>query len=444
MGAPHPPRPRRPTSTEGPVGRPRWTLALPAVAAWLDAAAAVVVAALAIAPAAAGASPVTAEALHLGSSTLVVGRSGTLEGTGWPPGSSLQAAICGALADAGSADCANTSAVTVAPGPDGAVSATFPVVVPPTPCPCVVLVQGNGVDYLERFPVEVVGAPGGTPVPVRSAPPRPAIVVVPATARVGTSVGVTGTGFAADEPLELVVCGDLGLGGTEDCAAHAGHAVATGGGDVHLHLAVEAPPVPCPCVVEALASGHGAVLTPVTVLGAPAGEPKPAPPVFADVRVLGASLRGSGPWESDFGASPRRTLELVLADRGGAPTGPLSLRLGVTGDGGRPRSLPVTGVGALAPGQTRTIRVPVRLPAMTFGTSTLRGTVGSAGQSVPFAVATGVVPWGLVAVAALVALAVLVAATLGARRRRSLTPRSGGITLPAALAATQPADGGAD
>ncbi len=365
----------------------------------------------------------SSEVLRLGSTTLVVGQTGTLDGSGWPRGSAVQTVLCGALADQGSVDCANAAAVTVAPGPDGSLQASFPVVVPPAPCPCVVLAQGKDVDYLERFAVDLVEPGGGAPPAPPSSPSSPstgggpAIVVLPSTAPVGATVGVLGSGFPPGRTLELVVCGDLGLGGSDDCVAHPTRTSATAHGVLAARVTVRPPPVPCPCDLEALAPGRSPVLAPLAVLGAPAGEAAPEAPLFADLEVEGASLRGAESWTAAFGSSTMRRLVLVLANRGGLATGPMSLRLRLVTGTGASRLVVDRTLATVAPGGRATYEVPVTVAAMTFGTVAVRGTVGVDGQKVSFAVTVRSVPWGLVAVLALVALAVLATAVVAVRRR---------------------------
>ena len=359
----------------------------------------------------------SSEVLRLGSTTLVVGQTGTLDGSGWPRGSAVQTVLCGALADQGSVDCANAAAVTVAPGPDGSLQASFPVVVPPAPCPCVVLAQGKDVDYLERFAVDLVEPGGAAPPSPPSTGGGPAIVVLPSTAPVGATVGVLGSGFPPGRTLELVVCGDLGLGGTGDCVAHPTRTSATAHGVLAARVTVRPPPVPCPCDLEALAPGRSPVLAPLAVLGAPAGEAAPEAPLFADLEVEGASLRGAESWTAAFGSSTTRRLVLVLANRGGLATGPMSLRLRLVTGTGASRLVVDRTLATVAPGGRATYHVPVTVAAMTIGTVAWRGTVGVDGQKVPFAVTARSVPWGLVAVLALVVLAGLATAVVVVRRR---------------------------
>ncbi|MGC8464097.1 MAG: hypothetical protein ACP5P9_10585 [Acidimicrobiales bacterium] len=381
-----------------------------------------VVGAVAPVPAWASTSSGPAETLRLGSTTLVVGQTGTLVGTGWPQRSAVQAVLCGALADDGSLDCANADAVTVAPGPDGSLEATFPVVVPPTPCPCVVLAQGKDVDYLERFAVDLVGPGGGAP-PAPSSPPAvgqgPTIAVLPSAAPVGATVGVLGSGFPPGKAIQLVVCGDLGLGGAGDCAAHPTRTSATAHGELAARVTLRVPPVPCPCDLEALAPGRSPVLASLSLLGAPVSGAAPEGPLFADVVVERATVGGPVSWTSAFGASSTRRLVLVLANQGGLATGPMSLRLRVASETGASRLLVARTLATLPPGGRATYEVPVTVAAMTVGTLSLRGSVGVDGQRVSFAATVTSFPWGLVVVGAVVVLAALVAVVVALRRRRA-------------------------
>ncbi len=96
--------------------------------------------------------------LTLATSTVVPGRAVTVAGVGWAPNTVLQASICGANAVSGSVDCAAQSSVIFSAGPTGTIESTIPIVIPPKPCPCVVLIAGTTISYLKRIPVTVAGA----------------------------------------------------------------------------------------------------------------------------------------------------------------------------------------------------------------------------------------------------------------------------------------------
>lgn len=137
------------------------------------------------APRSVAASP--APAIDLSSTKFAPGDSIAITGTHWPQGTTLQAMLCGAEAVDGSVDCVQRAAVTMTPGPDGALQGVLHVYAPPRPCPCVVLVSGLSSSYAQRIPVEVVGVPVA---PVSSAAPqsKPLTLEVQVSVSGGTSV----------------------------------------------------------------------------------------------------------------------------------------------------------------------------------------------------------------------------------------------------------------
>ena len=73
---------------------------------------------------------ITVEAPH--------GTTFTVHGTGWPANVLVELEVCGAKATSGSADCALDTAQVVASNAHGTFEGRLSIVVPPSPCPCVV------------------------------------------------------------------------------------------------------------------------------------------------------------------------------------------------------------------------------------------------------------------------------------------------------------------
>ena len=97
--------------------------------------------------------------IQLSTNVLVPGHTLVITGSGWTRTASVNATICGADAVSGSSDCAVTSTATMGATARGLLWSRIAIVIPPTPCPCVVLVSGTNVTFTERIPVKVVGAP---------------------------------------------------------------------------------------------------------------------------------------------------------------------------------------------------------------------------------------------------------------------------------------------
>lgn len=120
-----------------------------------------------------GGRPVTLAAaagdgIHLSTTTLTPGSTVVISGTGWNPGTSVDAVLCGADAVDGSADCASTTTDTMVATQKGLFWTEMTPVVPPKPCPCVILFTGATTTFTQRVPVTVAGA---TSAPVPTAAP---------------------------------------------------------------------------------------------------------------------------------------------------------------------------------------------------------------------------------------------------------------------------------
>jgi len=100
-----------------------------------------------------------------------------IRGAHWPGLTYLHAVLCGQNAIDGSADCALDAAITVTPGPDGEVQGSMEVVLPPSPCPCVVFVTDRSSTFSTRIPIDIVGAPTRPVVSRAPAPDRPRLEV---------------------------------------------------------------------------------------------------------------------------------------------------------------------------------------------------------------------------------------------------------------------------
>lgn len=95
--------------------------------------------------------------------TVVPGQTFKVEGRGWPANVLVQLEVCGAEARSGSSDCAVDTAQVVASGDDGTLRGRVPVVIPPSPCPCVIRALSQTGTATATTPVEVPGAPSSHP-----------------------------------------------------------------------------------------------------------------------------------------------------------------------------------------------------------------------------------------------------------------------------------------
>lgn len=235
----------------------------------------------------------------------------------------------------------------------------------------------------------------------------------------GDSLIVTGEGFPANTSAQVVLCGNLALAGSADCdMPHARVAGTNEKGHFATEMAVALPPSPCPCVIQASSLAlSSAVTTPVEVVGAPKTQPQGVVPAQPTALKAKASLEGSGPTAAWFGGQPHRTLVLDVTNPGTTPVSSPVVQLTV-GRGDNPTTATqAPDLGVIAPGETKTYKIPVELDAFAVGNYTVRGVIKGDGEPVTFRAKTGAFPWGLVAVVLLVVQLVLLAVRDRMRRK---------------------------
>jgi len=300
--------------------------------------------------------------------------------------------------------------------------------------------------------------PGGA-APAAAVTGVPArLSATPSTVQLGERVLVGAYDLAPSTDYQVQVCGNGGFGSSAECNLAATTTAATSEiGHFAVELLVARPPAPCPCVVKAVPLvGTGGLTeqelsTPITILGVPVATPvtTPANEASSGLVVERAVLVGSSSWAEWFGATPHRTLVVLLRDAGRnlIPSTPFVLRSGKAANPDQVVATPA--VPPLYPNQVVAYRVPVTFPAASFGHYAVVGTLGSTGQIVTFTSGVTLVPWGIVVILAVVVLVVVwlvVRAFVRRRRRRrgdaaaSPGPTAGG---PVAAAADPPAPGAA-
>ena len=92
---------------------------------------------------------------------IAAGATFKVTGSGWQPNTLVQLEVCGAEARSGTSDCAVGQAQIVGTDADGTLRARLAVVVPPSPCPCVVRAFGQTNGQQATTPVIIPGAPEG-------------------------------------------------------------------------------------------------------------------------------------------------------------------------------------------------------------------------------------------------------------------------------------------
>lgn len=263
---------------------------------------------------------------------------------------------------------------------------------------------------------------GLVPEPAFSSTSSPIFFLSPTTTSVGDEVTVHGVGFGSEEDVSVMVCGDGGLEGAQGCDLGSQATLVTDNmGSFSVQLSVLAPPVPCPCVVEA-DSTSVSLRTAITITGMPSAPlVQPEVALGPKLHVVEAVIIGHGGWESWFGWPARRTLRVKLLNTGGG--GPASPTLALESNswiGGR-QTLTAPSVGAVSAGQTRVLQIPVDLGAFATGEYTFRGELYLPTGTTSFKASDFAVPWGLVIIAALILQALLL--LLRNRLRSRLTRR---------------------
>lgn len=253
------------------------------------------------------------------------------------------------------------------------------------------------------------GLVGWAPV---AAADGPDVTLSTAQADVGETITVSGNGWPRGKEVAVSICQDPGGSKALTCASASQGVLVSWDGYFSTELEVVAPEGGCPCVVAVdspsvppVTSDLRIVTGDGTSLAAPDGL------VIEEARLVGG--HGPATW---FGGAAKPDLELTLHN-GGAGRAEMSIRL-LWRDGlESPVTVPVSPVPALAPGETRTVVVPLAFESWSQGGHTVEGTVTTDETVLPFKTAMTVAPWGLYAV---VVLAMVTAA--GWRNRWLFTP----------------------
>jgi hypothetical protein len=252
--------------------------------------------------------------------------------------------------------------------------------------------------------------------PARAADPT--VTLDQAEAAVGGRVTVRLAGWPAGN-VTAEVCGNQGGRGSIDCAVSGGVTISVGADGVgSAPLPVPRPPGACPCVVRVRpAVGGTPRAAPLAIRGVPVNRTPPAPRVPTALAVVDVRIdRAGSEWPALFAGPARRTVTVTLRNTGQGPV--LEPRLSVAS--GRPGRttfiVPAPAVGVLAPGQERTVELPVTFGAPTWGRYAVRGELLGADQPAVFHAHTHSYPWGLIAPPVLILGYLLVRAWRRARR----------------------------
>lgn len=237
----------------------------------------------------------------------------------------------------------------------------------------------------------------------------PTVNVSTKTTTVGELVQVTGAGWSpVGGTVQIALCGQDALNVSTDCdQADEYTAAIRSGGVFYGAIVTRFPPSPCPCVVLVHNEGSfSGVSVPISVVGARTSpvptRPQSSDPVTVSAKVLSGMSVGS--W---FGGPAKVTLLLHVRNRSTADFASPALSVTV-GRGAHPSGFVMAGpLAPLAAGATQVLRIPVTLPAFTFGQYSVRAQVITGEGQIATVARTSSYPWGLFLIAALVLQALL-------------------------------------
>lgn len=215
-------------------------------------------------------------------------------------------------------------------------------------------------------------APGtASAAPAEDPPPAgPNIDFTPARAKAGDTLTVTGTGWTPGSLVQVSLCGQAGVGGTNSCA----QTTASGGtvdaqGALNVKLKVVAPPKPCPCVLRAATVTGGALSTSegIDVEGVPLAPIQPNVLTPGRLVFLDSWMSGKDTIFNWFGSPVTRRFEIKVANMGQtAITNPM-FRIGTYEGVYAPRWRDVQWTGTIAPGAQAVISLDVELKPRQHG-----------------------------------------------------------------------------
>lgn len=221
----------------------------------------------------------------------------------------------------------------------------------------------------------------------QSAVSSPSISIDRAEAAVGEAVIVTVSGFDA-RPVTISVCGNEARRGSADCDMRGSRARETQpDSPVGAELVVDAPPMPCPCVVRASTQDNSVIaVASLVIIGHPVadvvGSSPTDQPLVAAVVAEPAPTGLSQQLRSSLGGSSRFDLTIRVTNTASFEIGDVAVAAAFTrARFDDTRDVDVPSAGALAPGQTWEHTVRVEVPSLTFGD--VEWTATASGQGPP-------------------------------------------------------------
>lgn len=253
----------------------------------------------------------------------------------------------------------------------------------------------------------------------------PSITLDRAEVRTGDPILVTLTGFTSQQAT-VAVCGNLAKRGASDCNMPQAQSerIRPDQVDTLTQLFVEAPPVPCPCVVRALGTDGEFAIALIDVIGHPTGPL--TSPEFGELVDIGLTVAPvdaglSRSLRSELGGATAYAATVSIRNISTETLERVAVRARVShrlDDEIAPMQFDVPG--PIDPGQTWTQTIEVEVPAPFIGRYTWSAVVSGAGPSVEAERVTDAVPVALIVLVAILLLdiVVLVIRAIVRRRRR--------------------------
>jgi hypothetical protein len=238
------------------------------------------------------------------------------------------------------------------------------------------------------------------------------------TASPGQFVNISGTGWTpVGGVATMQICGQNARNLTADCdeTNTYGAAIRTGG-TFSGALTVRMPKTPCPCVFFVTSIFGQSVKIPLQIVGAPfALVPQTSGAMSPNLSATINTPRSVSSW---FGGPKPVTVNLHLTNRSNAALPAPVVTVNV-GKGSHPTWLAAGLTMRNVPaGASRTVSIPISIPAITFGHYTVRVDVDANSETLSTSAQTTSWPWGLLILLLVVLELTFLAVTAMIRRAR--------------------------
>jgi hypothetical protein len=238
------------------------------------------------------------------------------------------------------------------------------------------------------------------------------------TASPGQFVNISGTGWTpVGGVATMQICGQNARNLTSDCdETNTYSAAIRAGGTFSGALTVRMPKTPCPCVFFVTSVSGESVKIPLKIPGAPfALIPQASSAVSPKLTATLSSPQSVSSW---FGGPKPVNVAVRLTNRSNATLLAPVVSVNV-GKGNHPTwlasGLTMRNVPA---GASRTVLIPISVPAITFGHYTVRVDAHTNSETVSASAQTTSWPWGLLILLVIVLELIFLAATAMIRRAR--------------------------